>query len=166
MNPTLTSRCPGVAGGAGVPGLAAGPGERQQESRSGPTDGVQVVGRRQGGLRVGVFQQLDLQDPSEQKVAGFLTPLLHVGPACQTCLCLKHSQNNFVAIVDLPEGEHQYKFCVDGQWILDPTGVSALPALSAPSSWCFSPAGRVLAGRRDVEDRDGEQRDPGEEDGL
>lgn len=34
------------------------------------------------------------------------------------------SQNNFVAIVDLPEGEHQYKFCVDGQWTLDPTGVS------------------------------------------
>lgn len=39
-------------------------------------------------------------------------------------LLLKHSQNNFVVIVDLPEGEHQYKFCVDGQWTLDPTGVS------------------------------------------
>lgn len=25
--------------------------------------------------------------------------------------------------MDLPEGEHQYKFCVDGQWTLDPTGV-------------------------------------------
>lgn len=35
---------------------------------------------------------------------------------------LNKSQNNFVAIVDLPEGEHQYKFCVDGQWTLDPTG--------------------------------------------
>uniref|UniRef100_A0A3Q3WG54 Association with the SNF1 complex (ASC) domain-containing protein n=1 Tax=Mola mola TaxID=94237 RepID=A0A3Q3WG54_MOLML len=35
---------------------------------------------------------------------------------------LNRSQNNFVAIVDLPEGEHQYKFCVDGQWTLDPTG--------------------------------------------
>ncbi|KPP60323.1 5'-AMP-activated protein kinase subunit beta-1-like [Scleropages formosus] len=31
------------------------------------------------------------------------------------------SQNNFVAIVDLPEGEHQYKFYVDGQWTHDPT---------------------------------------------
>lgn len=40
-----------------------------------------------------------------------------------TQLSLKSSQNNFVAIVDLPEGEHQYKFCVDGQWTLDPTGV-------------------------------------------
>lgn len=39
-------------------------------------------------------------------------------------LFLKPSRNNFVAIVDLPEGEHQYKFCVDGQWILDPAGVS------------------------------------------
>lgn len=40
-----------------------------------------------------------------------------------TQLSLKPSQKNFVAIVDLPEGEHQYKFCVDGQWTLDPTGV-------------------------------------------
>uniref|UniRef100_A0A3P8SC62 Protein kinase, AMP-activated, beta 1 non-catalytic subunit, b n=1 Tax=Amphiprion percula TaxID=161767 RepID=A0A3P8SC62_AMPPE len=41
-----------------------------------------------------------------------------------TKIPLNKSQKNFVAIVDLPEGEHQYKFCVDGQWILDPTGVS------------------------------------------
>ncbi|KAM3874562.1 5'-AMP-activated protein kinase subunit beta-1a [Diretmus argenteus] len=33
---------------------------------------------------------------------------------------LIRSQNNFVAIVDLPEGEHQYKFYVDGQWTHDP----------------------------------------------
>ncbi|MEQ2188812.1 hypothetical protein GOODEAATRI_018733 [Goodea atripinnis] len=40
-----------------------------------------------------------------------------------TKIPLNRSQNNFVAIVDLPEGEHQYKFCVDGQWTLDPTGL-------------------------------------------
>uniref|UniRef100_A0A1A8HFT9 Protein kinase, AMP-activated, beta 1 non-catalytic subunit, b n=1 Tax=Nothobranchius korthausae TaxID=1143690 RepID=A0A1A8HFT9_9TELE len=39
-----------------------------------------------------------------------------------TKIPLNRSQNNFVAIVDLPEGEHHYKFCVDGQWMLDPTG--------------------------------------------
>lgn len=39
-----------------------------------------------------------------------------------TKIPLNRSRNNFVAIVDLPEGEHQYKFCVDGQWTLDPTG--------------------------------------------
>ena len=39
-------------------------------------------------------------------------------------LFAKLSQKNFVAVVDLPEGEHQYKFCIDGQWTLDPTGVS------------------------------------------
>ncbi|CDQ80240.1 unnamed protein product [Oncorhynchus mykiss] len=33
---------------------------------------------------------------------------------------LYFSQNNFVAIVDLPEGEHQYKFYVDGTWTHDP----------------------------------------------
>lgn len=39
-----------------------------------------------------------------------------------TKIPLNKSRNNFVVIVDLPEGEHQYKFCVDGQWILDPAG--------------------------------------------
>lgn len=33
---------------------------------------------------------------------------------------LIRSQNTFVAIVDLPEGQHQYKFYVDGQWTHDP----------------------------------------------
>lgn len=27
-----------------------------------------------------------------------------------------HSEKDFVAIVDLPEGSHQYKFLVDGEW--------------------------------------------------
>lgn len=36
------------------------------------------------------------------------------------------SQNNFVAILDLPEGEHQYKFFVDGQWTHDPSEVLCL----------------------------------------
>ncbi|XP_035514080.1 5'-AMP-activated protein kinase subunit beta-1-like [Morone saxatilis] len=39
-----------------------------------------------------------------------------------TKIPLNRSQKNFVAIVDLPEGEHQYKFCVDGLWTLDPAG--------------------------------------------
>lgn len=26
------------------------------------------------------------------------------------------SHGDFVTIIDLPEGEHQYKFCVDGEW--------------------------------------------------
>lgn len=34
-----------------------------------------------------------------------------------------HSHNDFVAILDLPEGEHQYKFFVDGQWVHDPSEV-------------------------------------------
>ncbi|VEL16506.1 unnamed protein product, partial [Protopolystoma xenopodis] len=29
------------------------------------------------------------------------------------------SKHNFYTIIDLPEGEHQYKFIVDGQWKLD-----------------------------------------------
>ncbi|KAK4004371.1 5'-AMP-activated protein kinase subunit beta-1 isoform X1 [Daphnia magna] len=31
------------------------------------------------------------------------------------------SHGDFVTIVDLPEGEHQYKFLVDGEWMHDPT---------------------------------------------
>uniref|UniRef100_A0A673YVS0 Protein kinase AMP-activated non-catalytic subunit beta 2 n=1 Tax=Salmo trutta TaxID=8032 RepID=A0A673YVS0_SALTR len=34
---------------------------------------------------------------------------------------LNKSHNDFVAILDLPEGEHQYKFFVDGQWVHDPS---------------------------------------------
>lgn len=30
------------------------------------------------------------------------------------------SHGDFVTIVDLPEGDHQYKFCVDGEWRHDP----------------------------------------------
>jgi 5'-AMP-activated protein kinase, regulatory beta subunit len=29
------------------------------------------------------------------------------------------SQGDFVTIVDLPEGEHEYKFLVDGEWKYD-----------------------------------------------
>lgn len=34
------------------------------------------------------------------------------------------SHGNFVTIIDLPEGDHQYKFCVDGEWKFDPKLVS------------------------------------------
>ncbi|XP_006005535.1 5'-AMP-activated protein kinase subunit beta-2 [Latimeria chalumnae] len=38
-----------------------------------------------------------------------------------TKIPLTKSHNDFVAILDLPEGEHQYKFLVDGQWVHDPS---------------------------------------------
>lgn len=34
------------------------------------------------------------------------------------------SHGDFVTIVDLPEGDHEYKFCVDGDWRHDPKLVS------------------------------------------
>lgn len=40
--------------------------------------------------------------------------------------CFSPSQNNFTGIVDLPEGEHQYKFFVDGHWTLDPKKVNMM----------------------------------------
>lgn len=36
-------------------------------------------------------------------------------------VCCSHG--DFVTIIDLPEGEHQYKFCVDGEWKFDPSVV-------------------------------------------
>ncbi|XP_072130050.1 5'-AMP-activated protein kinase subunit beta-2-like [Mobula birostris] len=39
----------------------------------------------------------------------------------QAKIPLIKSHNDFVAILDLPEGEHQYKFFVDGQWAHDPS---------------------------------------------
>ena len=34
------------------------------------------------------------------------------------------SHGDFVTIVDLPEGEHEFKYCVDGVWKHDPKMVS------------------------------------------
>ena len=50
-------------------------------------------------------------------------------PANIVCFLFSCSHNNFVAILDLPEGEHQYKFFVDGQWTHDPSEVLFLPPL-------------------------------------
>ncbi|XP_072456398.1 5'-AMP-activated protein kinase subunit beta-1 isoform X2 [Notamacropus eugenii] len=50
-----------------------------------------------------------------------------------TKLPLTRSHNNFVAILDLPEGEHQYKFFVDGHWTYDasePTVTSQLGTIN------------------------------------
>uniref|UniRef100_A0A0K8TMV9 5'-AMP-activated protein kinase subunit beta-1 n=1 Tax=Tabanus bromius TaxID=304241 RepID=A0A0K8TMV9_TABBR len=35
-------------------------------------------------------------------------------------LPMVRSHGDFVTIIDLPEGDHQYKFCVDGEWKHDP----------------------------------------------
>lgn len=35
------------------------------------------------------------------------------------------SHGDFVTIIDLPEGEHQYKYFVDGEWRNDPQVVSS-----------------------------------------
>ncbi len=43
------------------------------------------------------------------------------------------SDGDFVVIVDLPEGEHQYKFVVDGKWEHDPNQVRLSFSLSLPS---------------------------------
>lgn len=62
---------PGSTGNTGISGLAAGPGEREQESNpTGQAHRLQVGGGRQGGLRVGLVQQLGHQDPPQQEVLG------------------------------------------------------------------------------------------------
>lgn len=35
-------------------------------------------------------------------------------------LPMVRSHGDFVTIIDLPEGDHEYKFCVDGEWKHDP----------------------------------------------
>jgi 5'-AMP-activated protein kinase regulatory beta subunit len=36
------------------------------------------------------------------------------------------SHGDFVTIVDVPEGEHEFKFCVDGEWKHDPKMVKRI----------------------------------------
>jgi 5'-AMP-activated protein kinase regulatory beta subunit len=38
----------------------------------------------------------------------------------ETKIPMTNSHGDFTAIVDLPEGRHEYKFFVDGQWLHDP----------------------------------------------
>lgn len=38
----------------------------------------------------------------------------------KTRIPLVKSHGDFYTIIDLPEGEHEYKFYVDGQWVLNP----------------------------------------------
>jgi hypothetical protein len=33
------------------------------------------------------------------------------------------SNDEFYTIIDLPQGDHHYRFLVDGQWMCDPNGV-------------------------------------------
>ena len=42
---------------------------------------------------------------------------------CTTICCLP-SQGKCSTIIELPKGEHKYKFCVDGRWIHDPNALS------------------------------------------
>lgn len=47
------------------------------------------------------------------------------------------SHNDFVAILDLPEGEHQYKFFVDGQWVHDVSEVRSFNMSLCFKTYCF-----------------------------
>ena len=53
------------------------------------------------------------------------------------------SHGDFFTIVDLPEGDHEYKFSVDGNWQHNPTEVCIFIPTPSPVFWenlyvCFS----------------------------
>lgn len=51
-----------------------------------------------------------------------------------------------MAILDLPEGEHQYKFFVDGQWVHDPSEVRpGSPRVTADLRASFQPSLPLVA---------------------
>ena len=45
------------------------------------------------------------------------------GGRVRTLVAVLFSQGDFTAIVDLPEGDHEYKFYVDGEWLHNPDEV-------------------------------------------
>lgn len=55
-----------------------------------------------------------------------------------------------MAILDLPEGEHQYKFLVDGQWTHDPAEVKFALSHSLLIEPSEEEKGAVQAGEREV----------------
>lgn len=59
------------------------------------------------------------------------------------------SHGDFVTIIDLPEGEHQYKYFVDGEWRHDPAVVIKFIILNLKnnSKVLFIPFGYILVYR-------------------
>lgn len=62
-----------------------------------------------------------------------------------SCLFLC-SNGDFFTILDLPEGEHQYKFYVDGQWVHDPNEVIEVSLLiqRSSSNECFALCQKIV----------------------
>jgi len=48
----------------------------------------------------------------------------------QQKLPMSRSHDDFIAIVELPSGEHEYKFLVDGEWKIDKNEVSTCMKLT------------------------------------
>lgn len=48
---------------------------------------------------------------------GNIMPARYEGTHVDKCFVLYCSNADFFTIVELPEGEHQYKFYVDGNWL-------------------------------------------------
>lgn len=57
-----------------------------------------------------------------------------------------------MAILDLPEGEHQYKFLVDGQWTHDPAEVMLALSLCLLIEASEQEKGALQAGEEEVPD--------------
>jgi len=124
----------GDRGSGGQAGPGAKEGARPKMMMDSNEDGA--IFHREGAkgpqeLQEFMAWQRDLQSESKSPVQARPTVFRWTGAGKEifvsgsfnnwsTKIPLNKSQNNFAAIVDLPEGEHQYKFCVDGQWVLDP----------------------------------------------
>ncbi|XP_062855484.1 5'-AMP-activated protein kinase subunit beta-1b [Trichomycterus rosablanca] len=109
-------------------------GEKAQRSR-GAKDGAKIlmtedVDLFQDDAKEFLAWQKDIQSESRSSAVDHPTVFSWSGPAKDVFLSgsfnnwsskipLTKSHSDFTAIVDLPEGEHQYKFYVDGHWMLD-----------------------------------------------
>ena len=55
------------------------------------------------------------------------------------------STKDFIAIVDLNEGTHEYKFCVDGEWMHNPNEPTTTPGGGGGDSDRSSPTRKNTA---------------------
>lgn len=62
--------------------------------------------------------------PTEKMISQYIFQVFISGTFTEwKTIPMVKSHGDFVTIIDLPEGEHQYKYFVDGEWRHDPTVV-------------------------------------------
>jgi len=77
--------------------------------------------------RVKTVKKVLFQFKSEPGRQVFLAGTFNRWDPTRTPLAAAGETGFFTVSLDLPKGRHEYKFVVDGEWLVDPTGADSVP---------------------------------------